>query len=130
MPAAPRIVITDASVLINFMPLDRIDVLERLPGYEFHVSEHAAEGGVTRPEQAAPLKASLDAGRIRRAVMTDAVEISCYAELRRMLGDGEAANLAIAETRGWMIACDEKRRFRREAEARLGTSRIVNAPSL
>lgn len=56
--------------------------------------------------------------------------MSRYAELRRVLGDGEAASLAIAEARGWIVACDEKRRFRREAEARLGAARIVNTPGL
>ena len=129
MVKVSRIVIADASVLVNFLHLDRLDLLERLPGFEFHVSEHAA-AEVTRPVQAATLEESIDAGRLRLAAMTDTVEISRYAELRRALGDGEAASLAIAETRGWLIACDEKRRFRREAEGRLGPARILNTVSL
>jgi predicted nucleic acid-binding protein len=76
------------------------------------------------------LKAGLDAGRLQIAVMTDISEVERYDVLRRTLGDGEAASLALAECRGWFIACDEKRRFRREAEARIGADRILNTVSL
>ena len=47
-------------------------------------------------------------------------ELATYAELQHIMGSGEAACLAMAETRGWLIAPDEKRRFRREVIARLG----------
>ncbi|MFQ5792358.1 MAG: hypothetical protein ACE5JI_17965 [Acidobacteriota bacterium] len=129
MPRHTRIVVADTSVLINFLHLERLDLLERLPGYSFYVSEHVV-AEVTRPDQATPLQGSLEASRLHRAVMTDATEIAVYDELRRTLGDGESATLAIAECRGWMVACDEKRRFRREAEARLGADRILNTVSL
>lgn len=130
MPATPvQVVISDTSVLLNFMHIERLDLLENLPGYAFHVSEHVV-AEVTRPDQAALLAASLEAGKIQLVTMQDATEISRYAELRHFLGDGEAATLAIAEKRGWMVACDEKKRFRREAEASIGAKRILNTVSL
>ena len=46
------------------------------------------------------------------------------------MGSGEAACLAMAETRGWLIAPDEKRRFRREVIARLGEGRLVTTAGL
>ena len=36
----------------------------------------------------------------------------------------------MAETRGWLIASDEKRRFRREVLARLGEGRLVTTAGL
>ncbi len=130
MAAPPiRIVVADTSVLINFLHLGRLDLLERLPGYSFHVPEHVV-AEITRPEQAASVQAALDAGQLRLAVMTDVAEMTRYTALRRGLGDGEAACLAIAEHRGWLVACDEKKRFRREAEATLGSNRILNTVSL
>jgi len=46
------------------------------------------------------------------------------------MGKGEAACLAMAEARGWMIASDEKKRFRREVTARLGLERLVTTAGL
>jgi predicted nucleic acid-binding protein len=43
---------------------------------------------------------------------------------------GEAACLALAIEKGWSIASDERRRFRREAEARIGKDRILGTADL
>jgi hypothetical protein len=57
-------------------------------------------------------------------------ELAAYAELRRMMGREEAACLAMAEARGWLVASDEKRRFRREVIARLGEGRLVTTAGI
>jgi hypothetical protein len=57
-------------------------------------------------------------------------ELRAYAELRRIVGDGEAASLAIAQHRGWSLVSYETRRFQREAVARLGPSRFLRTPQL
>jgi predicted nucleic acid-binding protein len=57
-------------------------------------------------------------------------ELALFVELRRSLGMGEAACLALAVHRGALVASDEKRAFRREAETRLGPGRILNTPGL
>jgi predicted nucleic acid-binding protein len=46
------------------------------------------------------------------------------------MGMGEAACLALAVSQRAWIASDEKRVFRREAEARLGPGSILNTPGL
>ena len=46
------------------------------------------------------------------------------------MGLGEAACLAAAERRGWMLASDERGVFRRIACARIGESRILTTPSM
>lgn len=124
-----KIVIVDSSVLINFLLLEHLDWLEQLPGHEFHVSEHVI-AEVTQPPQAALLKRSIDAGRIRVATITETAEMTLYVELRARLGDGESASLAIAASRGWKIASDERGRFRREADARLGPDRVIGTMEL
>lgn len=58
-------------------------------------------------------------GTLTELEITDPAEVALYDELRRFLGDGEAACLAVAATRRWVIAADEKRRLRREIFYRL-----------
>lgn len=48
-----------------------------------------------------------------------------FAELTASIGRGEAACIAIAAAEGWLIASDEKRRFLREAETRVGAGRVI-----
>jgi predicted nucleic acid-binding protein len=62
--------------------------------------------------------------------LEDIAELTTYAELRRVMGKGEAACLALAEARGWIVASDEKKRFRREVIARLGEERLVTTAGL
>ena len=57
-------------------------------------------------------------------------EAGRFAELTQILGTGEAACLAVAEHRKWLVACDEKRVFLREARKRLGADRILNTAGL
>lgn len=46
------------------------------------------------------------------------------------LGSGEAACLALAQSRGWLIASDERRVFFREVVRRLGPGSILNTAGL
>lgn len=58
--------------------------------------------------------------------VTDLDEVLLYDEFRSFLGDGESASLAVAVRRHWVIAADEKGRFRRELFARLGKDYLLN----
>jgi len=128
-PDVVRIVVADASVLINFIHVDLLSLLGRLDGFEFLVPEQVIEE-ISRPGQAAKLAAALEAGHLIRVVSTDPGEIQSYAELHDVMGRGEAACLAIAEARGWWVACDERGRFLRHLRDRLGPGRVVNTPGL
>ena len=46
------------------------------------------------------------------------------------MGLGEAACLAAAEHRGWLLASDERRVFRRIACERIGEARVLTTPSI
>jgi predicted nucleic acid-binding protein len=125
-----RTVVLDASVVINLIHAGRLDLLGSLEGYAFVVPEQVIVLEVTYPDQARALAEGLDQGWLRREGSTDTAEIALYAELAVVMGKGEAACLAVAACRGWMVGCDEGGRFRREAVARLGRERLVNTPGV
>jgi predicted nucleic acid-binding protein len=123
------VVVADASVLINLIHVEMLPLLGALEGLRFVTPAQVVEE-ISRPEHAAALGAALTHGHLSQEESTDPVEIAVYAELSRVLGRGEAASLAMAQARGWMIACDERRRFAREAQERLGDGRLFNTPGL
>lgn len=123
------VVVTDANILINFMRAERLSLFGALTSFEFVLpAEVVAE--ITDPVQQEQLEAALTRGELRTIVLEDISELTTYAELRRMMGKGEAACLALAEARGWIVASDEKKRFRREVRARLGEGRLVTTAGL
>ena len=63
-------------------------------------------------------------------IITDTKEMADYAEFHRTLGQGEAACLAVAVSRGFSVASDEKGVFRRLVLARIGQERLLTTPDL
>lgn len=124
-----RVVVTDACVLINLIHVGRLPVLGALPGYEFVVPDHVCEE-VTDPGQRQALDNAIDHGTVRKESLTDLASIELYASLRASLGRGEAACIAMAAHKGWMIASDERRLFRREVITRLGGERLLTTVNI
>src|SRR5262249_23928127 len=111
------------------MRAERLALLGMLTSFAFvFPAEVVAE--ITDPVQREQLEATLTRGELRAVVLDDIAELTTYAELRLVMGKGEAACLALAEARGWIIASDEKKRFRREVFARLGEDRLVTTAGL
>ena len=123
------IVITDTSVLINLSHTGHLALLGRAVGLRFVVPDEVV-AEVTEPGQLRILEAAVADGTLRRESITSPVELAVFAELSQILGSGESACLALASSRGWLVACDEKRVFLREARGRLGEGRILNTPGL
>lgn len=119
------LVVADASFLINFLAVDRMDILGKLPGLRFHLVNHV-RAEVRHDDQRARLEAALEGGVMTEIEITDSAEVRLYDEFRRFLGDGESASLAVAVSRRWVIAADEKGRFRRELFTRLGEDYLLN----
>ena len=117
-------VVTDANVLINLMHVSRLGLLALLSQHEFVVPEHVREE-ITNVAERTLLDAAITAGWIKLEPITDLDSIAAFVELIAHIGRGEAACLVIAAKQNWFIASDEKRRFRREAEARVGSRRIL-----
>jgi predicted nucleic acid-binding protein len=119
------LVVTDSSFLINFLVVDRMDILRRLPQFRFHVVNHV-RAEIRYESQRARLHAATESGAVTEIEITDPAEIPLYEEFRSFLGDGESASLAVAVSRGWVIAADEKGRFRRELFSRLGEDHLLD----
>lgn len=114
------LVATDSSFLINFLVIDRVDILRALSKYAFRVPNHVSVE-ITYEDQRDRFIRALEDGTVVEIELTEMREIETYAGLRRFLGDGEAACLAAAVMRRWVVAADEMGRFRREVHERLGS---------
>lgn len=124
-----RAVVSDANVLINLIHVARLDLCGRLPGYEFVVPDNVRDE-LTREGQRDLLDDALARGVLRAEAITDPGDIAQFAELTAYLGRGEAACLVLAERNGWLVLSDDKRRFRWEAERRIGADRLVGTADL
>ena len=124
-----RVVVTDTNILINLIHIGRLDLLGKLPPYSFVVPEEVIKE-VREPQQAQALQTAISSGLLVEVQFADPAELKVYADLIQILGSGEAACLSLAQCRHWLIASDEKKKFRRETLARLGTGRLLNTPGI
>src|SRR5437773_1044843 len=96
---------TDTCVLINFLRVKRLDLICRHKEYRFVVTEHV-KAEITDPLQLAEVEAAIAAGDIEDIVVTEPAELTLFGVLAARLGAGEAAAIAVAASRNWMIATD------------------------
>lgn len=128
-PETIRIVIADTSVLINLIHAGHLGLLGSTPGYRFLISDEVL-AEVQDPAQNSLVDSAIRDGLIDQTTIQTAEELATYALLTSILGSGESACLAVAESRGWYLACDERRVFLREARSRIGEDRLINTPGL
>ena len=119
----------DANVLLNLAFVNRLDLLGSLSELEFRSPVEVLAEIVSAREKMLVEDAQCR-GDLGNIAFSEVAELALFAELRQSLGMGEAACLALAVYRGALVASDEKRAFRREAETRLGPGRILNTPGL
>jgi predicted nucleic acid-binding protein len=123
------VVVTDANVIINLFHIGQLPLFGALHPYRFRVpAEVVAE--ILDPTQQAAVTACIEAGHLEEVVVDTVDALSLFADLRDVMGRGEAACLALAKTGGFHIASDEKKRFRRRAIELIGESRILRTESL
>lgn len=123
------VVVTDANVIINFIHIGQLKLLTRLSRLRFVVPEHVV-AEVYEPAQAAELRDFIKGGGLKRVRITEPAELERYAELSETLGKGESACLALAESRGWSLASDERRKFRRTVVDKIGEESLLTTPDL
>lgn len=115
MQAGSPILILDATVLINFLAVDRADLLGRL-ATPVLVTEHVVgEVSGSYAEQRERLAIALDAGLVTQIRITDLKELEEFAKLtsskpskRRTFGEGECSAIAVAVHRGYELGIDDK----------------------
>jgi predicted nucleic acid-binding protein len=126
----PRIiVVTDASVLINFLHMRRQDILGALPGHRVVVPDHVVDE-VLRPEQGTLLAQAFGNGTLERMSISDLGAMGLYAELVHIMGRGEASCIALASSNNWLVACDERGLVRRVIIEKLGEGRLLNTAGI
>lgn len=123
------VVVTDANVLINFLRIGQMPLLGALNAHRFLVPDEVL-AEITDPAQQDVLGSVIASGCLRKVVVDTIASLALFAELRGVMGRGEAACLALAATSGCYIASDEKKRFRRRAIELIGESRILRTESI
>lgn len=124
-----RVVIADANILINLCHAGLLRLLEELPGFEFVVSDEV-DAEITDSDQRRQLEDLFGRGRVKRESLASTTELATYAALRAIMGSGEASCLALAQSRGFCVASDERRVFLREARTRIGEGRLLTTPGM
>lgn len=108
--AEETVVITDTSVLINFLVLDKVTLLPHLPNKRFVVTDHVrAEVTEHHQEQLQRLNLALSTGALEEISVTDLAEVELFAQLTATgLGIGECSAIAVAVHRNLSLAIDDK----------------------
>jgi predicted nucleic acid-binding protein len=122
-------VVTDTDVLVALIHAGHLHFLGKLPGFAFVVTPDGL-AAIAQPDQQRQANGAVSAGIVRVEQLSGADVLGVFAELRRIMGAGEAASLALAFKKGWAVASDKQGAFRREALARLGRGRILTTPGL
>jgi predicted nucleic acid-binding protein len=123
------VIVTDANVLINLCHIGKLSLLAELDPYEFRApAEVVAE--ISEPDQRAAVDTAVAAGYLQVIAVETMEALELFGALRDVMGQGEAACLALAATAGFHVASDEKRRFRRRAIELIGEERILRTESL
>ena len=110
--------IIDTSVLINFLKIDRTDLLAKHPSYRFVVLDFVHYEVTTYyPEQVVRLDAALAAGDLLPddpPESIDPAELATFAAMSNLrIGEGEMAAIAAAKVRGLALAMDDRRAWKR-----------------
>lgn len=110
--------IIDSSTLVNFLKIDRADLLASHPDYRFIVVD-AVRAEITKhyAAQVTRLDAALAAGQLlpdQPAAATSIAELAEFAAMASIkIGTGERAAIAAARTRGLPLAMDDERAWKR-----------------
>ncbi len=104
----PTSIVLDTSVLLNFVRIDRMDLLQPLAVPLLVPEDVLAE--VARPAQRAVLDAAISAGQLVVESIRAPAEVALFAELARpgRFGPGERAVMAVALTRGMAAGLQER----------------------
>lgn len=110
-PPASTVVVTDASVLVNFLRIDRMDLIAG-HSHSFMVTDHVAdEVSDQYPDQQQRFASAVAAGALSQESVTSHAEIVLFGTLSASgrLGAGECSAIAVAVHRRHLLAIDDRR---------------------
>jgi len=126
MPSA--VIVADTSVLLNFIKIDRMDLIGLHPR-RFLATDHV-EHEIDDVVQRARLAAAVAAGHLDTCIVDDPREVELFLRLAatHRLGLGECSAIAVARNRGYALAIDDNKalnRAFRAVDAASGSVEIV-----
>jgi len=127
----PDILVTDTSVLINFLAIDRMDLIGGHPS-RFLATDHvAAEITDHFPEQQERYQAAVAANHVVEVSVATPQEVDLFGQLAstRQLGTGECSAIALAICQRHRLAIDD-RRARNQALAIQRELQVVSTQDL
>jgi hypothetical protein len=83
-------------------------LLGRLPGFTFVVTPDVLSE-IVQPDQKQQIDSAVADRILRVEALSGSEVLALFAELRHLMGTGEAASMALAVHKGWSVASDEKR---------------------
>lgn len=110
MTVGPLIVVADASFLINFININRMDLIARHPS-QFLITGHV-DDEIIFQSQRDVLHAALEAGILQKCSVDEVGDLEVFIKLRQDLGSGESSAIAFASRRGHAIAMDDGKAIR------------------
>lgn len=111
LEAASSIVVADTSVLVNFLRIDRMDLIGDL-SHEFLATDHVAvEISKGYPDQITRYQDSIDSGVLAQVSLDSQAELQTFADLSKSgrIGTGECSAIACAVCRQHVLAIDDRR---------------------
>lgn len=130
MNDSSSVVIADTSVLINFLAVDRMDLIER-HGCCFLITNHVRNEVLEHyREQFVRLQTALEQGCLKEISVTDQREVETFGKLTNTgFGNGECSAIAVAVHRGYTLAIDDKQAVKR-AVASFSTINVISTQDL
>ena len=125
-------VIIDTSVLLNFLKIERLELLTEHPDYRFLMTEHVRrEITEEYPEQIGSVEVAIDSGALEEIRVDDPAELEAFARLHATgrIGAGECSAIAVVANRNLALAIDD-RRARTEAHRHLRSMGLMNTESI
>lgn len=132
MSDSPLIIIADTNVLINFLRIDRLDLIAR-HSYQFVITEHVREEITEHhPVQRQMLQEAIENCVFTEKAVNTLEELELFGKLMRegRIGSGECSAIACAIHGSYKLAIDDKRAIKeaRKISAELeilGTQELV-----
>ncbi|NPV82910.1 MAG: hypothetical protein HPY46_04905 [Candidatus Aminicenantes bacterium] len=122
--------IIDSNALIDLIKLQLINVINRLPGYRFHILREVYNE-IIWPEQKKVLQQALRSHLFSLESLVDIEELELFSRLSSNLGSGEAASLAYAYCHNYYLLSDENNRvFMREVRGTITERKLKRLPEI
>jgi predicted nucleic acid-binding protein len=126
----PRPCVLDTSILLSFTGAGRFEIVLDNQRYEWCVTP-LVRGELTRREYREPVDAAIAGGRLQLAAVdsTNEAELREWARWSAAVDAAEGEAIAIALSRGWLIAIED-RQAQRALDRTAGTGHWLNSANV